>query len=129
MLKYLFTAEYDDGSTYEQNAEDVSVKEPEKRSCFFDIDQERVVRFTLKGEGHTYTVDLTDGHFEVNGVPFKMHEEDHLDDYRLIFWRRHRHSFNVGAEKNEELSHETVYRVGWQATFKGEKREQVMQID
>lgn len=117
MLKYLFTAHYNDGTTYEQNEEDRSTKEPEKRSCFFDVDHSKLERFTLKGGGQEYTVDLTDGHFEINGVPFLAHEEEGVKDIRLIFWRKHKHSFNQkvdGHSLPEETSHTMSYIIGWQ---------------
>lgn len=125
MLKYLFTVTYKDGSTYEQNSEDRSITEPEKRSCFFDVHQDDVATFTLKGDGHSYTVDLRDGHFEVDGVPFAMHEEK-LSNFRLVFFRHHTHGFN---QAYEELSHEIVYRMGWQCTVDGENYQKVMQIN
>ena len=126
ILKYLFTAEYKDGTSYLQNKEDISILEPDKRSCFFDVKQSEVKRFWLEGEGHKYLVDLIDGHFEIDGVPFKLHDEN-LKDFRLIFFRRHRHQFN--RETREELSHETTYRLGWQTNNeKGENIQRVMEI-
>ena len=93
---------------------------------FFDVRQDDVARFTLTGDGHSYAVDLTDGHFEVDGVPFKMHEEP-LKDFRLIFFRKHTHNFNL---EYKELSHDVVYRMGWQTTNeKGENVQRVMEID
>src|SRR3990167_2816987 len=100
-MKYLFEVEYKDGTFFKQNEEDVSLTDP-KRSAFFDIKQEEVKRFTLEGNGNTFCVDLTDGHFEVNGVSFFMHDES-LTYFRLIYFRRHRHQFN--RETREELSH------------------------
>ena len=95
-LDYLFTVLYKDGNTYQQTPEDVSVSDPLK-SCFFDIKQDEVKTFTLKGNGHTYLVSLEDGHFEIDGVSFKNHDEV-LTNFRLIFFRRHRHNFNVQYE-------------------------------
>lgn len=126
MMKYLFTVKYKDGSFYHQNAEDRSATEPDKRSCFFDVKQDEVATFTLEGEGHTYSVNLIDGHFEVNGVPFAMHEEA-LSGFRLIFFRQHTHNFIAGS--GEEIKHDIVYRLGWQCTVNGENVQRVMQID
>lgn len=130
MLKYLFTAEYSDGTKYVQNTEDKSIKEPEKRSCFFDVDHSKLVRFTLKGEGHEYAVDLKDGHFEINGVPFFAHEEEMVSDIQLIFWRKHKHHIQVGgttgADEREkgskEIGHEVSYLMGWQGKVPREKQ-------
>jgi len=121
-LKYLFIAEYKDG-VFKQTPEDVSVKDP-KRSCFFDVDHDKLVRFHLVGD-HKFTVDLRDGHFEVNGVSFFMHEEP-LKDFRLIYFRKHTHHFNI---QYEEKAHEIVYRMGWQTTNeKGENVQRVLEI-
>lgn len=140
MLKYLFTAVYKDGSVYQQNAEDRSVKEPDKRSCYYDLDQDQLDYFVLKGEGHEYGVDLRDGHFEIDGVQFVMHEGHQrklpngrtvivpLSDFRLIFFRQHTHNFIVGQNVQKEVSHEIVYRIGWQCTVDGKNYQQVMQI-
>ena len=138
MLKYLFTAVYSDGTSYTQNVEDRSISEPDKRSCFYDIDQDRLVKFILApspedecGDGHVYSVDLVDGHFEVDGVPFKMHEETNLHGFRVIFWRNHTHNFLVGADPAvtpEEVKHTTVYRLGWQCTVDDVNHQRVMEI-
>lgn len=129
MLKYLFTAEYNNGATYQQTPEDVSINDP-KKSCFYDIDHTKLVKFTLKGEGHTYAVDLRDGHFEIDGVPFYMHEDPDLVAFRLIFFRQHTHTIQQSRDKDRELSHEIVYRFGWQTeTVKGENYQRVMQIN
>lgn len=122
-MKYLFSALYKDGSVYEQNPEDISIIDP-LRSCYFDLKQDEIEKFKLIGDGNTYSVDLTDGHFEVNGIPFLLHEEE-LKDFRLIFWRRHTHSFN---RNDVELSHDIVYRFGWQCTVDGKNYQQIMQI-
>lgn len=127
-LKYQFQVTYKDGSVYHQNAEDVSITDP-KRSCFYDIKQDEVKAFFLVGEEHTYAVDLEDGHFEVDGIPFLMHEEnDQLKDFRLIFFRRHTHSINMTT--GAESGHLEVYRFGWQTNDKtGKNYQQVMQIE
>src|SRR4030067_1671035 len=104
-LKYLFSVEYKDGSRFNQNKEDISSQD-EKRSAFFDVCQEEVVRFNLHGGGFLvkdkFTVDLTDGHFEVMGVPFFMHDRAlPLKDFKLIFHRKHTHQFKMTGEKTK----------------------------
>lgn len=129
MLKYLFTAEYSDGTKYVQNVEDKSIKEPEKRSCFFDVDHSKLVRFTLKGEGHEYAVDLKDGHFEIDGVPFLAHEEEMVSDIQLIFWRKHKQHIEIGGTEGVDqrdklprcVGHEVSYLMGWQGKIPREK--------
>lgn len=125
MLKYLFTCEYNDGTVFEQNEEDRSSQDPLK-SAFFDIKHEILVKFTLTGNGHEYSVDLLDGHFEVDGVPFFMYEGE-LQNVRLVFFRRHRHTINTG--EMEELSHIITYRIGWQANEPdGKNVQRIMEI-
>lgn len=130
-LKYLFTAIYADGSALVQTADDKSYFDPEKRSQFYDVlclaEQKQLVAFALKGEGHEYGVDLRDGHFEIDGVSFRMHESE-MYGFELIFFRQHTHSFNQTREKDTEVSHDVVYRIGWK--LKGNQNYQrVMQID
>ena len=121
----MFHCSFKDGSSYAENSEDKSIKDDTK-SCFYDIDVEEVSRFNLSGEGHTYTIDLNDGHFEIDGLRFQMHEEIDLKDFRLIFFRRHTHSFSTDYE---ELAHDIVFRFGWQAnTPEGENVQRIMEI-
>lgn len=148
MLKYTFTAEFKDGTIYEQNVEDRSTLEPNKRSCFFDIKERlgELKTFTLKGDGKTFLVDLTDGHFEVNGIAFSMHEvEDksvdpmsvvanlQLKDFRLVYFQSNTKTFNtkiVGGQlvPAQETGHYKVFRFGWQCTIDGKNYQQIMQV-
>lgn len=137
-LKYLFQATYKDGTIYKQNLEDKSITEPETRSCFYDVNIDEVQTFFLFNDDHTYSVNLEDGHFEVDGVPFFMHEAHvkelengrkifmELKDFRLIFYRQHTHNFNASTQ--QEISHEIVYRFGWQCTVDGKNYQQIMQL-
>lgn len=131
MLKYLFTAKFSNGKIYHQNADDRSLWEPDKRSCFYDVLQmekeARVLWFELEDAAHRYTVDLTDGHFEVDGIPFRMHEGE-VNNLQLIFFRQHTHSFTVGQAANKEIDHQITYSIGWQTTVEGKNKKSVMQI-
>ena len=120
MLKYLFNVLYKDGTVYSQNVDDISVTDP-KRSCFYDVRVEDVMVFELIGENKSVAVDLREGVFEVNGVEFLAHEDSDLTNFRLIFFRKHRHHFNVALE---EKKHEIWYRIGWQANDKDGKNVQ-----
>ena len=132
MLKYLFDAQFDDGSCYTQNVDDRSIIDPEKRSCFYDVLQEvekgkKLVLFTIASEDGAFSVDLRDGTFIVNFAHFKAHEEEDLTNFRLIYFRSHTHSFNMN---NEELSHEIIFRLGWQANdSKGNNVQRVLEIE
>lgn len=128
ILKYQFQATYKDGTVYIQNKEDKSVTEPEIRSCYFDVKVDEVKSFFIFNEEHTYSVNLEDGHFEVDGLPFLMHTDPELVNYRLVYYRQHTHSFN--QESSEELSHDIVFCLGWQATDKnGKNVQRIMTIN
>src|SRR5690349_8203964 len=86
-LKYLFSAEYKDGSFFDQTPEDVSKTNPEK-SCFHDVKHDQLIRFGLTDGVNTYVLDLRDCHFELNGIPFKIEHEQHLKNIRLIYFRK-----------------------------------------
>jgi len=123
MLKYLFEVTYQDGSTFNQNAEDVSATDP-KRSAFFDVKLGQIKTFSLVGEGHRYMVDLEDGHFEIDGASFRMRGWEFLTNFRLIFWRQRDHIWPPGEEVR------VVYLLGWQANDrKGRNIQRVLEID
>lgn len=126
-LKYFFTAFYNDGTYFHQDVNDVSVQDS-KRSSFYDVDQSKIVGFSLADRDNAFVVDLTDGRFIVNGVPFRMHAEDEaLPPFRLIFWRRHWQTINT---QTGEETHRMVYRFGWQAlNAKGENVQKVMELE
>lgn len=118
-LKYLFGVHYKDGTEFFQTSEDISSRDP-TRSAFYDVNQEEVELFQLNNvEGHTYLVDLRDGHFEIDHIPFFARIPPTGAVLRLIFFRRHRRNFHVGLEGPEQLSHEVEYHFGWQTTVEG----------
>ena len=112
MLKYLYTVIYNDGTEYKQNTEDKSITNFEK-SCFYDIDIDKVRSFRLDGNDHQFYVELKYGSFMIDGVRFALYEEP-LENHklRLIFFRKHTHTFSQGVE----FDHTIVYRFGWQFT-------------
>lgn len=122
-LKYLFGVRYSDKSEYFQTPSDTSLTDP-TRSAFFDVMKryEDVEVFQLTGDGHKYLVDLRDGHFEIDGVPFWM---DGPEDqpFRLIYFRRHTHTLNAAFA---ELAHTIEYCFGWQTTADGKNHQQIM---
>lgn len=109
MLKYLFTAIYKDESTLIQTQDDLSTKEA-GRSAFFDIDHDNLLAFGIESETDVVLVHLDDGAFTVNGLEIQLYDKP-VENRRLIFFRRHRHAFNVGFE---ETDHEIEYHIGWQ---------------
>jgi hypothetical protein len=117
-MRYLFVCGFEDGSIIEQNAEDVSPVNSSK-SCFWDVLQKEAtgvkpIAFCLEGQdgedkGKLYYVDLLDGHFEINGVQFWLHEE-HVSDLKLIYFRRNTQMITNGVVN----SHQVDFVIGWQ---------------
>lgn len=128
-MKYLFQVTYKDGTVYLQNKEDASVTYPGSgKSCYSDLKIDEIKSFFVFNEEHTYSVNLEDGHFEVDGVPFLMHTDPELTDYRLVYYRQHTHSFN--QQSSAELSHDIVFCIGWQANDKnGKNVQRIMTIN
>jgi hypothetical protein len=126
----LFVATFADGSQIFQNAEDVG--QCEGKNCYFDVLQKELdvplICFVRGGEGYpTIGVDLRDGHFEINGIPFFLHEEP-LKDFRL-FQTRHvtaRRAMPFNAPPEDSLEH--GYILGWETEYQGEIVKRVIKI-
>lgn len=116
MLKYLFKAEFADGSFIQQNQDDVSSVDPTK-SMFFDVlnHPSELIKFSL---GDFLSLHLLSGEFVLNGNTFSVHDPSKPvpSDRRLIFFRRHTHTLVMGGDNG----HEVEYHLGWQATVNGE---------
>lgn len=129
-LKYLFTAEYEDGSAYAQPEDDISrLHKGDKDftpSSFRDIDQEKLVRFSLSDGVDTYEVDLRSGDFAVNGKELSLHEQG-FDPFahklRLIYFREVRKEFNANMEEVDVYVNKYVF--GWQTTDSTGKNHQL----
>jgi hypothetical protein len=127
---YLFVATFSDGSQIFQNEDDVSPNNPEK-NCFFDVMQrieagDMPISFGLVGERGFLGVDLRDGHFEVNGLPFFQHRPEQPDqrykDFRLIYFRSPRIDIEMNTETGEQTpvrGYVSSYTFGWQVTHNG----------
>lgn len=125
-LAYLFTCRFTDGTAIQQTQEDVSVADS-TRSAFYDVVQRltEVETFTLiqqrSGRQHSFSVDLRDGHFEIDGVPFFSQAEELPSvpkSYRLIYFHRHQHRVIQGQAMTGDAS-SVVFHIGWQATIDG----------
>jgi len=126
-LKFLFVAIFKDGSKHEQTQEDISAINPEeKKTAFYDVKQrlEEVAAFVLTDGENVYSVHMDDGHFEINGLPFIIHEPQELFNPRLIYFRRHRHE--ILRQTGKEVKHNITYRMGWQANTKEGKNIQAV---
>jgi hypothetical protein len=120
-LKYLFGCKYKN-TIYTQDKADISRIDSAK-SAFFDVKDEPLEEFWLSNGKDSYSVNLLDGHFEINSVPFKLHEEAGLKNFRVIYFRKHEHDLN---SNNEVLEHRVEYILGWQAN--NENGENVQRI-
>jgi len=117
MLKYLFAARFKDGKILQQQPDDISSIDPLK-SSFYDVLKEeengnQLELFCLADGVNDYLVDLNDGHFEVNGVKFNIHNSEHFfTNRRIIYFRRNVLNFTQGLEP---LHKEVTFKLGWQA--------------
>jgi hypothetical protein len=145
-LRYLFGAHLSDGPGGEireifQNPEDLSPFSPGK-NCFYDLlehdaegntvphQKDGIVEprpdieiFQLEGDGHKYVVDLRDGHFEIDGLPFYV--ETPPGPLRLVYFRRVRKHFtrSMGGDEASALIREEVeYHMGWETEDKSSRQ-------
>ncbi len=124
-MKYLFSVYFSDDTTLHQTPEDVSGVDP-LRSAFFDVARRisEVVTFQLHNNQHSYTVDLRDGHFEVDGVPFHAQPVASPQalppegKYELIYFRDVTRHFNVEPDEAQpQAAGVTIgFRFGWKYT-------------
>jgi hypothetical protein len=121
---YSFTAVYEDGTIIEQNETDTSER-VEGKSRFTDVldkeNESKLVSFVIHNNEKSFGVDLTDGHFEVNGIPFFQHRPELVNykDFRIIYFRTVQRVYNVQTH-DEVSSLATAYTIGWQVTHIGE---------
>lgn len=129
-LKYLFTAEYEDGSTYTQPEDDISRFHKGDKdftpSSFRDIEQDKLVKFSLSDGKDVYAVDLRTGDFSVNGRELSLYEQN-FDPFahklRLIYFREVRKEFNLDGEVIALYINKYIF--GWQTTDKDGKNHQL----
>lgn len=129
-----FIATFADGTQIFQNAEDKG--SVEGHNCFYDVLQKQLdtplVCFVLAGENYpTFGVDLKDGHFEVNQVPFFQHSEP-LQDFSLIYYRdvrQHRTFKQKDGQLVEPMDTADVgYTLGWKTTHRDQEVERYLKI-
>lgn len=127
-MKYLFSVQFNDGAIFNQNKEDQHPTKKDKSSFTHLMEEAKIHQgiktFSLHGE-ENFLVDLTDGHFEINGVRFDAHGQDFIpQDLRLVYFRQHRHTLNGGVE----TAHEITFFLGWQCTIDGKNYQQTISI-
>lgn len=130
-MEYLFTAYYNDGTFYQQNSEDKSIKEPDKRSCFYDVEHEKLIKFLLTNGKNNYSVNLNTGEIIclVNGQELILHNKHkNLTNYRIIYYRGKEVAVNYefAPGQREKIIN---YVLGWQALNEnGENIQQIIEI-
>lgn len=137
MSRFLFKAYFTDGTVYEQGEADASLWVKDK-SSFFDVlfleknGENPLLRFELSNGVNTYAVNLKDGSFEVNNVPFvimnkpEISENFILTNYRLIFFRR---VTKIFSPNNMYQGEKIEFNFGWQANDpSGNNIKQIMTI-
>lgn len=123
-LNYLFVAQYKDGTMFAQPDDDKSARD-EKRSAFYDIDQENLDCFFLTNGKDVYMVDMNDGHFEANQASFNLVDQEFtlVNPLRLVYYRETVVNSEISPE-GEEVKREHFVRryfMGWQTTDKDGK--------
>lgn len=129
-LKYLFIAEYDDGTIFVQpehdRTRDHNPKAEHNKSAYYDIDHDKLIRFALvpntgKIEAPVIVVDLRDGHYEVGGVPFVAAEQNFVATKKLelVFFREVQ--LQKGEEDGVPFERHFInrYFVGWKTNQNG----------
>lgn len=138
-LRWLFIAEFDSGTQYAQTADDRADCDPH-RDAFYDIlyltgqldrKPEKVrslTRFHLTDSRNWFTVDLRDGKFEVNGLPFEAHPQltELEPPLNLIYYRESRADLFANGTTRQYVNR---YFLGWWFMDKnGKKVEETIAI-
>lgn len=115
-LKYLFTVEFTDRTSFKQEKDDVSKLDP-KRSAFYDIENngKKIKKFTLGKLFDKWSVDLITGEFTHNGYKFQLEENPTSGKKKaLVFFRQHQHDTVNG----QETDHRVIYFIGYKTEKK-----------
>lgn len=111
-----FEADFKDGTTYQQGSKDVSI-DTEGKNAFYDIlqRQEDLLRFHVVHGDIRYTVDLEDGHYEVNGNAFTIHDQNYTPagTLKLIYFKEMHQNFRVGEATPYEIKVNRMF-IGWE---------------
>ena len=117
-FSHLFTANFADGSKIKQDDGDLSSFEV-GRSAFYDVVKKSetiplVSFYVVAVDGKDfYAVNAQNGQFLVNGARFHLYDGPPLQNFRIIYLRRHTHSISMGNGGGK--THTMTYRLGWQA--------------
>lgn len=122
-LEYTFIAETFDGKVIKQSPLDRPVYLNEG-SAFTEVLKEKVKRFSLIGRGHIFTVDLTDGHMEIDGIKTYPPKQPSAYPLQLIYYRQVQQNLMVSFEgQNKEMKPSIRYFIGWKVFGTNQKWE------
>jgi len=132
MLAFTFTAEHYNGDITRQTPEDKSRLDPLGRSSFYDVlhAASPVKRLSLIGKNHVFTVDLTDGHFEIDGRAIYTQTPPAKTTLEPIYYRKvqQRQQTDIVGEL-KYLGAVTRYYIGWKTTYRGRSYKYELGID
>lgn len=132
-LDYLFIAETYSGNIIKQDPTD-KPRFSDSGTIFTDVLNEHIKRFTLQGKGHLFTIDLTDGHAEIDGRTIYPPKAPPAFPLQLIYYRTVQRGMDVTYKlrinKNplnkiiDTVIHpdnkpDVRYFIGWQVNFQG----------
>jgi len=127
-LDYLFIAETLDGSIIKQTPDD-KPRFSSWGTLMTDVQKEHLRKFSLVGKGHMFTVDLKDGHIEVDGN--KIHPVKRILPgavLKPIYWREVSRDIVVGLG-GKVLPPKIRYILGWQYNLNGKNYDWQMGIE
>lgn len=127
-LDFLFVAETYTGEIIRQSENDLSTRYP-GRSSFYDVLQEKIKRFSVVGKGMIFTVDLTDGHYEINGKTMYSKLPPGKCNLELIYYRQVQQRLGIGPDGKQKFLPIVRYFIGWQANYKGKNYKSEMGVD
>lgn len=123
-ITHLFTAVYEDGSSFSQTVADRSVMR-EGGSAFSDVDHSRLIAFIVEGgqndkdETNLYEVDLRTGSFRINGVEVLIGDDDEpvVFPLKLVYFRRVRQIQQTDMRTRKVLGRSMTryYCIGWES--------------
>lgn len=129
MLDYLFIAETFNNQIIHQTQADVSILDPTK-SAYYDVTVNHIRKFTIFGKGNIFSVDLIDGHMEVNGnALYPPTPPPGNTPLKLIYYRTVQQRIQQGTDKNKILSPITRYYIGWETNKNGKNQKWELGID
>lgn len=85
--------------------------------------------FVIHSDSQSLGVDLRDGHFELNGIPFFQHRSDidNYKDFRIMYFRTVVREINATNGESVD-AYIKGYTVGWQVTHNGENVQRIVSI-